>query len=132
MALMAVGTALMFAAIDGVLSDGSLSTTETLRQRVLVGAESEAWTTFRGLSASVLRAAPVGRVSATTRTVGDMELIASVDKVDTSFVWIVAVATIRRSTSVARHRVGLSAIIPADSADLTLRPVPERAWAELF
>ena len=132
MLLMAVGTALMVAAMDGSLVGAETANAETLRRRALVGAESEVWITFRGLKVAVLRNAPIGRVAATTRIVGDMTLIATVDKVDTAMVWIVATAAIQRQAIVARHRIGLSALIPDDTADLTLRPVPDRAWAELF
>ncbi|MFI5239646.1 MAG: pilus assembly PilX N-terminal domain-containing protein [Gemmatimonadales bacterium] len=130
--LMAVGTALMVAAMNGSLSDAATARGGTLQRRALVGAESEAWATFRSLNVAVLRAAPVGRISVASRTVDDMTVIATVDKTDNSNVWIVATATIRWSATVARHRVGLSALIPGDTADLALRLVPERAWAELF
>ena len=93
---------------------------------------SALFATFRGLSAGTLRAAPIGRISVASRTLGDLTLIATVDKVDNSNVWIVATATIQWSAAVARHRVGLSVIIPGNTADLVLRLVPERAWAELF
>jgi len=132
MLLMAVGTALMVAAMDGSLAEAETASTETLQRRALVGAESEAWATFRSLDAAVLRHAPNGPVSVTSRIVGDMKLIATVDKVDTSVVWVVATAAIQRPAIVARHRIGLSVLIPDDAADLTLRLVPDRAWAELF
>lgn len=130
--LMTVGTALMFVAMNGSLTGAETAGTETLQRRALVGAESEAWAIFRGLNAAVLRRAPIGPVATTTRTVGDMTLIATVDKVDTSIVWIVATAAIQRPAIVARHRIGLSALVPVDTADLTLHLVPDRAWAELF
>jgi hypothetical protein len=130
--LMAVGSALLIVAINGSLSAGDAARGETLQRQALVSAETEAFATFRGLSAGTLRAAPIGRISVASRTLGDLTLIATVDKVDNSNVWIVATATIQWSAAVARHRVGLSAIIPGDTADLVLRLVPERAWAELF
>ena len=130
--LMALGSALMIVALNGSLANTAFSETETLQRRALVAAETEAWTTLQGLRSNPLRAAPLGRFSETNRTIGHLTLIATVDKVDNSNVWIVAVATIRRSAAVARHRVGLSAFIPGDSADLLLHLVPERGWAELF
>jgi hypothetical protein len=130
--LMAVGTALMFAAMNGSVAGAETADTGTLQRQALVGAESEAWTTFRGMSATAMRLAPLGRVSETNRISDEMTLIATVDKVDNSNVWIVATATIQRSAIVARHRIGLSVLIPGDTADLTLRLVPERGWAELF
>ena len=130
--LMAVGTALMIIALNGSSANTASVETETLQRRALVAAETEAWTTLHDLRSAALRNAPVGRFSETNRTAGDLTLIATVDKVDNSNVWIVAVATIRWSAAVARHRIGLSAFIPGDSADLLLRLVPERGWAELF
>ncbi|HEY8310401.1 MAG TPA: hypothetical protein VIG47_07590, partial [Gemmatimonadaceae bacterium] len=83
-------------------------------------------------SVSLLRPAPLGRVSSTSRRSGDLSLITTVDKVDTSNVWIVVSATIQQSGTVARHRLGISVQIPQDPTDPMLHPVPERAWAELF
>ncbi|MEO7217951.1 MAG: hypothetical protein ABI026_07135 [Gemmatimonadaceae bacterium] len=130
--LMAVGTALTFAAISDALVDTDAAAIGTLQRRVLVGAESAAWGALGAASAAALRTAPVGQVSVLTSNDGEMTLITTVDKTDNSNVWIVATATIQRSAIVARHRVGLSAVIPSDTTDLTLHLVPERAWAELF
>ena len=130
--LMAVGSALMIVALNGSLANTVSAESETLQRRALVAAETEAWLTLHGLRSAALRSAPAGRFSETNRTIGDLTLIATVDKVDNSNVWIVAIATIRWSSAIARHRVGLSAFIPGDSADLLLRLVPERGWAELF
>jgi len=133
MLLMAVGTVLMFSAIDGSLAESETARTGTLRRRVLVASESELWTTLRAASVPALRTAPLGPVTATTTLADGVTLIATVDKVDTTVVWIVATATIHRAgVAVARHRVGMSALIPRDVADIALHPVPERAWAELF
>lgn len=132
MVLMAVGTALVFAAMTESLAEADTAAAASLRRRALVAAESEAWRTLRDLSVPLLRSSPAGHVSSATRTVGELTLIATVDKVDNSNVWIVATATIQRSAIVARHRVGLSALIPGDTTDLNLHPVPQRAWAELF
>ena len=129
---MAVGIALTFAAMNDSLFDVEAAGAGTLRRRVLVGAESAAWTALANSSAAALRAAPLGQVSAFTSTDGEMRLITTVDKTDNSNVWIVATATIQRSATVARHRIGLSALIPSDTTDLTLHLISERAWAELF
>ncbi|MEO7104697.1 MAG: hypothetical protein ABI311_14940 [Gemmatimonadaceae bacterium] len=130
--LMAIGSALMIVALNASLANTDSAQGETMQKRALVAAETEAWTTLHGLRSSALRSAPQGRFSETNRTFGDLTLIATVDKVDNSNVWIVATATIRWSAAVARHRLGLSAFIPSDTADLLLRLVPERGWAELF
>ena len=130
--LMAIGTALIFGAMNGALSEDELASAGTARRRALVAAETELWSAAASQSVSLLRPAPLGRVSSTTRRSGDMSLITTVDKVDTSNVWIVVSATIEQSVTVARHRLGISVQIPQDSTDLALHPVPERAWAELF
>lgn len=129
---MAIGIALIFAAMNDSLFDAEAAGADTLRRRVLVGAESAAWNALSSSNAAVLRAAAAGRVSVATATDGEMTLITTVDKTDNSNVWIVATATIQRSATVARHRIGLSALIPSDTTDLTLHLIPERAWAELF
>jgi hypothetical protein len=131
--LMAVGGALMLDAIDGSLAERGMVQSGTAQRRALVGAETTAWTALEQSIVPALRGAPLGRFSSVTRVVGDMTLTATLDRVDTSVVWIVAVATVRRSNVVvARHRVGISALIPRDTLDMVLHPVPERAWAELF
>ncbi len=132
MVLMAVGSALMVAAMNGSLAEDETARIGTMQRRALVGAESELWTTLTTLGAPALRVAPLGSSSSTSRSLGDMTLTVAVEKVDTSNVWIVATATIRRSGIIARHRVGMSLLIPHDTADLALHPVPQRAWAELF
>lgn len=132
MVLMAVGSAMMVAAMTESLAEDETARIGTMRRRALVGAESEAWTTLNGLGAPALRDAPLGQVSTGSRTVSDLVLTVTVEKVNTSDVWIVATATVRRAGNVARHRVGISAVIPGDTADLRLHPIPERAWAELF
>jgi Tfp pilus assembly protein PilX len=132
MVLMAVGSALMVAVINDSIAEDQTARMGTMQRRALVAAESGVWTALGNLVAPAMRAAPLGLVATTTLRTGDMTLIVTVEKVDTSNVWVVASATIQRSGIVARHRVGLSALIPRDTTDLALRPVPERAWAELF
>ena len=130
--LMAVGTALAVGLVNGSVASREQSRLETFQRRALVGAESELWSTVSVLVPAVLRAQPVGTVSATVRTVGEMTLIVTVDKVDTAVVWTVATAIIRRSGMVARHRLGMTSLISSDSTDPAVHPVPERAWVELF
>ena len=132
MLLMAIATALVTAAMNSSLAESDVSQAGTLQRRVFVGAEAELWYTVTHLSPGVLRLRPLGTVSATSRTVGDMTLIVTVDKVDTSVVWTVATAIVRRSGTVARHRLGMTSLIPSDSTDLAIHPVSERSWVELF
>jgi Tfp pilus assembly protein PilX len=130
--LMAVGTALIFSAMNGALLEDEIARTGTARRRALVAAEAELWTAATTQSAAPMRIASPGRVSSTSQRIGELSLITTVDKVDTSNVWIVVSATIQQPGTVARHRLGISVQIPRDTGDLTLHPVPERAWAELF
>jgi hypothetical protein len=129
---MAVGVALTFAAAGNALVDAQASETDTAQRRALVAAEAAAWTLLGSSNVAALRAAPAGRVNSSITRDRDLTLITTVDKTDNSNVWIVATAMIQRSAVVARHRIGLSAVIPNDSTDLALHLVPERAWAELF
>lgn len=130
--LMVVGSALAFGAMTFALSDSGIASADTMHRRVQVAAEAELWTTVSSLTASDLRLRPLGPVRAVDRTIGDVALIVTVDRVDTYVVWTVATATIHRTGVVARHRVGMTLLIPHDSSDPTLHPVPGRAWAELF
>lgn len=130
--LTALGGILVMGLLNGSAGDAALARLETMQRRVLSGAESAAWGAFTGADASALRHRPPGPVSVVTRVMGDMTLIASVDKADTSVIWIVATATIQRGRRIARHRIGITALIPHDTTDLTLHLVPERAWVELF
>lgn len=130
--LMAVGTALIVGAIDSSLAEGEIARSATMQRRALVSAETGLWSTVSSLGADAMRIRPLGPVGVTSQTLGDMTLIVTVDKVDTSVVWTVATATIRRSGMVARHRLGMTSLIPGDPTDPSLHPVPERAWVELF
>jgi hypothetical protein len=119
--------------MNDALAEAATTRGATMRRRALVAAETGAWTALGVTGAAPLRNAPLGPVSSSSQTVGDMTLTATVDKVDTTVVWIVSTATVRRAGRVvARHRVGISALIPLDTADALLHRLPERAWAELF
>jgi hypothetical protein len=119
--------------MNDALAEAAITRGATMRRRALVAAETGAWTALGVTGAAPLRNAPLGPVSSSSQTVGDMTLTATVDKVDTTVVWIVSTATVRRAGRVvARHRVGISALIPLDTADALLHRLPERAWAELF
>lgn len=131
--LLGASAALLLSAIESNLAEGNTVLLDDMRRRTIMATESEVWKTFSSQSIEALRAAPLGTVMVTRRVEGDITLISMTDKVDTTDVWIVATATIRAPTGVlARHRIGLSAIIPRDSADSALHPVSQRAWAELF
>ena len=130
--LMILGSALMFGAINGSLTETETARAGTIQRQVLVGAESEAWNALAAADVRALRYLPLGPVGATSRSDGNIVLNATVEKVDTSIVWIVATATIHGASLAARHRIGITALIPHDTTDFALHPVPERAWVELF
>jgi len=130
--MMILGSALMFGAMNGSLSETGVATAGTMQRQVLVGAESEAWNALANADVPTLRHLPLGLARAISRADGNIVLNATVEKVDTSIVWIVATATIHEGNLVARHRIGITALIPHDTTDLSLHPVPERAWVELF
>jgi hypothetical protein len=130
--MMILGSALMVGAINASLSETETASVGTMQRQVLVGAESAAWDALATADVPAIRHLPLGLVGAVSRVDGDVMLNATVEKVDTSIVWIVATATIHGGVLVARHRIGISALIPHDTADLSLHPAPERAWVELF
>lgn len=130
--MMILGGALMLGAINGSLLETETARVGTMQRQVLVSAESEAWNTLANVNVPTLRHLPLGPAAATSRVDGNMALNAVVEKVDTSIVWIVATATIHGGRLVARHRIGITALIPHDTTDLSLHPVQERAWVELF
>ncbi|MDQ2891117.1 MAG: hypothetical protein M3R65_11295 [Gemmatimonadota bacterium] len=127
-----VAAATVLAATDASLSERETTRLNAMRRRTLVASESEAWTSLITADVRSIRAAPVGSVVLGRRNAGDVALITTIDKVDTSYAWIVATATIRSGGSIARHRIGITVLIPRDSLDAVLHPVPQRAWAELF
>lgn len=131
-ALMGVAAALVIAATDTVESESRTAMGEADRHLATVAAETEIWTTLHGLDARAVRTFPIGTRSANTRTTAALTLITSVDRVDTSTVWIVATATLRNRANFARHGIGMTVLIPHDPADSVLRPAPDRAWVELF
>ena len=132
MFLMAAGSALMLVTVNASIADSETARTSTIRRRALGASESGAWTTLYALDAAALRGAPIGTriVSATTDV--NTSVTTTVEKVDTTIVWIVSTATIHQAGTVGQHRVGLSVLIPRDTMDQVLHTVPERAWAELF
>jgi hypothetical protein len=130
--MMILGSALMFGAINGALTDTETARAGTIQRQVMVGAESEAWNALTTTNVATLRHLPLGPVGVTSSVNGNIVLNATVEKVDTSIVWIVATATVHGGSLVARHRIGITALIPHDTTDLSLHPVPKRAWVELF
>ncbi|HEY8311266.1 MAG TPA: PilX N-terminal domain-containing pilus assembly protein, partial [Gemmatimonadaceae bacterium] len=70
--LMAVGTALIFSAMNGALLEDQLARAGTARRQALVAAETEVWTAAGSQSVSVMRAASIGPVSSTSRRAGDL------------------------------------------------------------
>ena len=132
MLLMAAGSALMLVTVNASIAESETARTSTLRRRALASSESGAWIMLAALNAAMLRGAPIGTRIVSATTDGNTSVTTTVEKVDTTIVWIVSTATIRQGSTVGRHRVGLSAVIPRDTMDLTLHPMPERAWAELF
>jgi hypothetical protein len=130
--LMTLGSALMIGAMNGSLVETEIVRVGTMQRQALVDAESEAWNAMISVDVAALRRSPLGPASVTSHAAGNIVLNATVEKVDTSIVWIVATATIHGGNLVARHRIGITALIPHDTTDLSLHPVPERAWVELF
>lgn len=130
--MMLLGSALMFGAMNGSLAETEMARAGSMQRQVLVAAESEAWRALARADVATLRHLPLGPAGAVSHIDGNMMLNASVEKVDTAIVWIVATATIHGGSVIARHRIGISALIPHDTTDLSLHPVPERAWVELF
>lgn len=132
MLLMAAGSALMLVTVNASIAESETARTSTLRRRALGASESGAWTTLAALTTASLRVAPVGTRMVSITTDGNTSVTTTVEKVDTTIVWIVSTATIHQPGIVGQHRVGLSVLIPRDTLDRALHLVPERAWAELF
>jgi hypothetical protein len=130
--MMILGSALMFGAMNDSLVETETARAGAMRRQALVGAETAAWDALAHVDLPTLRHLPLGPAGSTSRVDGNLMLNATVEKVDTSVVWIVATATIHGGSLVARHRIGITALIPRDTTDLSLHPVPERAWVELF
>ena len=115
-----------------VAEDAQVARAETLRQRAFVGAESALWAAAAIADVRTLRTAPIGAVATVGATLTDLTTTTIITKVDSTILWIVAIADVTRGRETAHHRLGMSLRMASDTADLTLYPIPTRAWTELF
>lgn len=127
-----IATALMLGSSLRVRTDSSLARSGTLRRMATSAAESAVWTTLRTTSAATTRLDPIGTVRKSTIYIDGVTTTVMMTRTDTTHVWIVADAYVRRGVEWARHRAAASALLPADSMSTGLVPMPERAWVESF
>lgn len=134
MALAAIllASALMVAVNYRVQADSALARSGTLRRLVIVAAETATWTAIDAADVAMLRADPIGTTRRSVATDGLDSTLVTVTKTDTSTVWIVANASILRGSQRARHSVGVSVVIPRDTARTALVPLAGKAWVESF
>jgi len=110
---------------------GRLARLTTLHHAAMASAEGGGWSTFAAVDVPTLRAAPIGTVTRTTTTSGELIRNVTVIKIDTTMVWIVAAATIQRGRERGLHRIALSAMIPSDTSR-ALSPLPGAPWVDLY
>lgn len=128
----AISSALMLAALYYSASYVRTAQLESLRRDAFTQCESSLWTTLSNTSADVVRSMQIGTTITSAYQHDGVNTEVKLTRADTSFVWIVAVSSTPNARDVARHRLGLSAAISRDRSDQSLRPVPDRAWSELF
>lgn len=129
---LALSTALLLAVTLRVDEDARVARGETLREHATGAAEQALWNAMTSTDPRSLRDEPVGTVTTSTSTMEGVTTTVTVTKVDTPLVWIVAGVTVRRGREMARRRVGVTAIVPRDTLYSPLRPIPGRAWVDLF
>lgn len=129
--VLVLGAALMMAALFASQAAAAAATSDALR-RIAENAAESAVVRAGETDASILRAQPIGIPLVTRSRDGETATTVCVDRVDTSLVWVAAVASVTRGTASAQHRIGMSFRVPLDSAARQLVPVSRRAWVELF
>ena len=102
----------------------------TLRVAAFNAAESALTTALAATNASTLRTTPIGySLPVLTPQLGTT---LTAVRTDTTIAWLVATTELHRGDDVARHRIGMSVLIPRDTSQHHLTPVRERHWAELY
>lgn len=132
LAAILIASALTLATVFRVQSDSALARSGTLRRIVAVAAESAIWTTVDNTDPAMLRTLPIGTVTRSGITDGDATVAVTLTRTDTTFVWIVADASILRGDKRARHRVGITVVLAKDTTRVKLLPLAGRAWVEAF
>ncbi len=132
LAAILIASALMLAAQYSVQSDITLSRAGTLRRLATVASETAAWTAVENITAAILRADSIGTVRRSLVVNGFDTTTVVLIKTDTTFAWLVADASILRGSQRARHRVGVTLVIPRDTMRMTLVTIAGRAWVEAF
>lgn len=132
LAAILMASALMLATLFRVQSDSALARSGTLRRIAVVAAESAIWTTVDNTDGATLRALPIGTVRTSSTIDGDATITVTLTRTGTTFVWIVADASILRGAQRARHRVGITVALARDTTRVKLSPLVGRAWVEAF
>ncbi|MGI8509011.1 MAG: hypothetical protein ACR2MQ_06770 [Gemmatimonadaceae bacterium] len=132
LAAILMASALVLATLFRVQSDSAIARSGTLRRIAVVAAESAIWTTVDNTDAATLRALPIGAVKTSSALDGDTTITVTLTRTDTTFVWIVADASILRGAQRARHRVGITVALARDTTRVKPLPLAGRAWVEAF
>lgn len=132
LAAILIASALMLAAQYSVQSDITLSRAGTLRRLAAVASETAAWNAIDNITAAIVRGDSIGSVRKSIVVNGSDTTTVVLIKTDTTFAWLVADASILRGSQRARHRVGVTLVIPRDTMRMTLVPIAGRAWVEAF
>ncbi|MGI8547404.1 MAG: hypothetical protein ACR2M1_08710 [Gemmatimonadaceae bacterium] len=132
LAAILIASALMLAAQYSVQSDITLSRAGTLRRLAAVASETAAWNAVENITAAIVRGDSIGSVRKSIVVNGSDTTTVVLIKTDTTFAWLVADASILRGSQRARHRVGVTLVIPRDTMRMTLVPIAGRAWVEAF
>ena len=125
-------TALILATGLRTEQSATVANTEAVAYRALAAAEFALWQTVTTTDIQALEAEPIGATITSTTTTPTGTTRMWITRTDTTIVWLTVVTDIKHGVAAAHHRLGLSATIARASFGLTLRPIPGRAWVDLF
>ncbi|HXC25672.1 MAG TPA: hypothetical protein VNU46_07130 [Gemmatimonadaceae bacterium] len=128
----ALVTALLLGTALRTDQDARVARAETVQQRAFASADAALWQTLRSTNPALLRTEPIGTVIASEESTGGVTTHVWITRVDTTLVWLTTDAQVQRGAATAHHRLGLSAILPADPIKTRLYPTPGRAWVDLY
>jgi hypothetical protein len=125
-------TALMLGTLLRTNQDTDVARAETLTQHAFAAAETALWDAVASADTRMLRMEPMGAITMSRISLGQLTTNVTVIKIDTAAIWIVSDAEIREGSEEAHHRIGLSATLAADTTDARLSPIHDHGWVELL
>jgi Tfp pilus assembly protein PilX len=127
--LAALAAAVLFA----IGEDSRVGSAGIKRERALIASESALATAITGAGIRLPSSIGVGGTTSSRMDSDGWQVVVYVTRLDSAIYWIVADATAASSGSAARKRVGVFVrAVVRDDHSITIDPISEHAWAELF